>query len=94
MYVRTNEQTFNLRIMHVCLANPPPEFEEIVAVIDRMYPKLKIDFVSVEGGTFDQAMVQWISQTQNIPTNMMFIRQPDKVDGYKVSMLGVRVITS
>jgi len=39
-------------------------------------------------------MVQWISQTQNIPTNMMFIRQPDKVDGYKVSMLGVRVITS
>ncbi|OQR91186.1 hypothetical protein ACHHYP_04916 [Achlya hypogyna] len=94
LYVRRNEHTDNLRIVHVYAkgTQPPADFEDIVGVFDCMYPKLRIDAIAVEG-TFDPIMVQWISENQHIPTNMMFIRQPDKVDAHKVSMLGVRVIT-
>ena len=57
-----------------------------------MYPKIKIDYIAIEG-VFDPALVHWISASQDIATNMMFIRQPDNIDAHKVSMLGVRVIT-
>ncbi|OQR99443.1 hypothetical protein THRCLA_06521 [Thraustotheca clavata] len=94
LYVRRNEHTENLRFVHIYPKGsaPPSDFEDIVGVFDCMYPKIRIDAIAIEG-TFDPIMVQWISQNQNIPTNMMFIRQPDKVDAHKVSMLGVRVIT-
>ncbi|KDO26456.1 hypothetical protein SPRG_20593 [Saprolegnia parasitica CBS 223.65] len=94
LYVRRNEHTDNLRIVHVYAkgTKPPSDFEDIVGVFDCMYPKLRIDAIAVEG-TFDPILVQWISENQRIPTNMMFIRQPDNVDAHKVSMLGVRVIT-
>ncbi|KAH9114220.1 hypothetical protein AeMF1_011654 [Aphanomyces euteiches] len=94
LYVRKNEHTENLKIVHVhAPGTPEPEgFADIVAVFDRMYPKLKIDYVAIEG-TFEPALVQWLSSELHISTNMMFIRQPDNIDAHKVSLLGVRVIT-
>ncbi|RHZ32341.1 hypothetical protein DYB37_007888 [Aphanomyces astaci] len=94
LYVRRNEHTENLRIVHVYPRGgaPPPNFIDIVAVLDCMYPKLRIDSVVVEG-EFAPSTVHWLSAFLNIPTNMMFIRQPDNMDAHKVSMLGVRVIT-
>ncbi|KAF0694960.1 Aste57867_14183 [Aphanomyces stellatus] len=94
LYVRTNEQTENLKIVHVHKPGTPDQegFADVVAVFDRMYPKLKIDYVAIEG-TFEPALVQWLSSELRISTNMMFIRQPDNIDAHKVSLLGVRVIT-
>ncbi|RHY33935.1 hypothetical protein DYB32_001266 [Aphanomyces invadans] len=94
LYVRRNEHTDNLRIVHVYSRGgaPPAAFHDMVAVLDCMYPKLRIDSVVVEG-EFSPSTVHWLSHALNIPTNMMFIRQPDNMDAHKVSMLGVRVIT-
>ncbi|KAF0694619.1 Aste57867_14515 [Aphanomyces stellatus] len=94
LYVRRNEHTHNLRVIHVYPRGtmPPANFHDMVAVLDCMSPKLRIDSITVEGD-FTPSTVHWISQTQNIPTNMMFIRQPDNMDAHKVSALGVRVIT-
>lgn len=107
LYVRRNEQTHNLRIVHVYNNNEGggngleeggagrylAEFDEMVALFDHMYPKLRIDFVSVQGD-FTPAMVQWIAQSMCVPTNMMFIKQPSNVVAHQVSSCGVRVITA
>uniref|UniRef100_K3XAH4 Amino acid permease/ SLC12A domain-containing protein n=1 Tax=Globisporangium ultimum (strain ATCC 200006 / CBS 805.95 / DAOM BR144) TaxID=431595 RepID=K3XAH4_GLOUD len=94
-YVIQNEQTYCLRLVHICTKNNfiPQEFEDIVCLFDHIYPSIKIDFVSITG-TFDPAMVEWISTSMDIPTNMMFMRQPANKTIHKVSALGVRVITN
>ncbi|KAF1336718.1 Amino acid-polyamine-organocation, partial [Globisporangium splendens] len=94
-YVIQNEQTYCLRLVHICAKDNfiPQEFEDIVCLFDHIYPSIKIDFVSITG-TFDPAMIQWISTSMDIPTNMMFMRQPVNKTIHKVSALGVRVITN
>lgn len=94
-YVLRNEQTYCLRLVHICGRDSeiPSEFEDIVCLFDHIYPLLKIDFVSITGN-FDPAMIEWISQSMAIPTNMMFMRQPTTTTVHNVSALGVRVITS
>ncbi|RQM19877.1 hypothetical protein B5M09_011390 [Aphanomyces astaci] len=94
-YVRTNEHTENIQIVHVHAPGTadPVGFADLVGVFDSMYPETKIDYVSIEG-TFEPALVQWLASYLHISTNMMFIRQPDNIDAHKVSLLGVRVITS
>jgi amino acid transporter len=93
-YVMKNEHTYCLRLVHVAAKGvaPPREFEDIVCLFDHIYPSIKIDFVSIPG-TFEPAMVEWISQSMSIPTNMMFMRQPATPSMHQVSALGVRVIT-
>ncbi|GAB9472411.1 Transmembrane protein [Globisporangium polare] len=117
LYVRQNEQTHNLRIVHVCadLSSDNAvvteadekrrekqrvalqDLHDMVGMFDLMYPKLKIDFVSVStpdsGSAFDPSIVQWVSQHMGVPTNMMFIRQPGSKAIHQVATLGVRVIT-
>ncbi|KAF0694961.1 Aste57867_14184 [Aphanomyces stellatus] len=50
------------------------------------------DYISMQG-TFEPALARWLAAALGISTNMMFIRQPDKVDAHQESLLGVRVIT-
>lgn len=108
LYVRKNELTQNLRIVHVfddmnggdggesggsgAHTAALNEFENIVALFDNIYPKLKIDFISVKG-SFEPAVVEWISSSMGVPINMMFIAQPGDKAVHRVSTLGVRVIT-
>ncbi|KAL0584791.1 hypothetical protein ABG067_005398 [Albugo candida] len=98
LYVRRNEQTQNLRFVYVNERNVEEQpnvltvFQDMVALLDFMYPKVKIDFVFVEG-TFDPAMVLWISERMQVATNLMFIAQPGNAMAHKISRLGVRVIT-
>ncbi|OQR97667.1 transmembrane protein [Achlya hypogyna] len=98
MYVRRNEVTQHLRLVHVYAEATDEtmaaiqEMRDMVTLFDSMYPKLKLDFLSVIG-TFEPAMVQWISNEYNVPTNMMFIKQPSNLAAHKVSSRGVRVIT-
>lgn len=93
-YVMHNEHTYCLRLVHVAEKGvvPPREFEDIVCLFDHIYPSIKIDFVSISG-SFEPAMIEWISRTMEIPTNMMFMRQPSTPNMHDISALGVRVIT-
>ncbi|GMF38502.1 unnamed protein product [Phytophthora lilii] len=93
-YVMRNEHTYCLRLVHVCEpdAPVPREFEDVVNLFDHIYPSIKIDFIAVTGA-FDPAMVQWLSRSMDIPTNMMLMGQPSSKNVHHVSMLGVRVVT-
>ncbi|KAL4111725.1 hypothetical protein PRIC1_003403 [Phytophthora ramorum] len=98
IYVRRNEQTHTLRIVHVFAdeeADAPvlASFREMATLFDSMYPKIRVDFVSVHG-EFGPAMIEWLSRTMNVPRNMMFITQPDLISAERVSTAGVRVITA
>ncbi|ETM55453.1 hypothetical protein L914_01332, partial [Phytophthora nicotianae] len=98
IYVRRNEQTQTLRIVHVFTdeeADAPvlTAFREMAALFDSMYPKIRVDFVSVQG-EFCPAMIEWLSRSMNVPRNMMFITQPDILSAERVSTAGVRVITA
>ncbi|KAG6592426.1 Transmembrane protein [Phytophthora cinnamomi] len=98
IYVRRNEQTLNLRIVHVFADEEEDgpvynEFREMAALFDSMYPKIRVDFVSVHG-EFGPAMIEWLSRKMNVPRNMMFITQPDFLSAERVSTAGVRVITA
>ncbi|KAL4178430.1 hypothetical protein KRP22_003351 [Phytophthora ramorum] len=97
-YVRRNEQTHTLRIVHVFSdeetdAPVLKAFRNLAALFDSMYPKIRIDFVSVQG-EFKPATIEWLSRTMDVPCNMMFITQPDMVSAERVSSVGVRVITA
>ena len=96
LYVRTNEQTSTLRIVHVHSGDEgtmEKNFAQIVAMFDRIYPKLKIDFVSIHG-SFTPELIEWISLNCNVAKNMMFIKQPDHYFAHTIAKLGgVRVIT-
>ena len=62
-------------------------------MFDRIYPKLKIDFLAIRG-VFSPALVQWVSLNLKIPINMIFIKQPDRDFAHTLEKLGgVRVIT-
>ncbi|OWZ09349.1 Transmembrane protein [Phytophthora megakarya] len=98
IYVRRNEQTHTLRIVHVFgdeEADAPvlATFREMAALFDSMYPKIRVDFVSVRG-EFGPAMIEWLSRTMKVSRQMMFITQPDLISAERVTTAGVRVITA
>ncbi|OQR91269.1 hypothetical protein THRCLA_09055 [Thraustotheca clavata] len=98
MYVRHNEITQHLRFIHVYSEATEEnmikiqEMRDMVTLFDSIYPKLRMDFVSI-AGVLDPAMIQWISAKYNVPTNMMFIKQPSNLVAHKISSRGVRIIT-
>ncbi|KAF4316228.1 hypothetical protein G195_010337 [Phytophthora kernoviae 00238/432] len=81
IYVRRNEQTHTLRIVHMFSdeeAEAPvlAAFRNVAKLFDSMYPKIRVDFVSVQG-EFCPATIEWLSRKMAVPRNMMFITQPD-----------------
>ncbi|ETW07093.1 hypothetical protein H310_03163 [Aphanomyces invadans] len=112
LYARSNEQTSHLVVVHVSAANRPAvdalnddglestldiqTFSENVALLDRIYPKLKIDFVhvAINSGSFGPAAIEWVSTKYGIPKNMMFVKQPSAAFPHSIAALGgVRIIT-
>ncbi|EQC26206.1 hypothetical protein SDRG_15943 [Saprolegnia diclina VS20] len=92
LYVRKNEQTAHLFIVHV--GSGHLGFGDVVSLFDRMYPKLRIDFLRIEGGSFGPAVVEWVSRKYETPKNLMFIKQPNHDCAHTIASLGgVRVIT-
>lgn len=64
-----------------------------VFFLDRLYPKIRIDLVLVQG-VFNPASVKYISEQLNIPPNFMFLSAPGNKFPYNLSDLGgVRLIT-
>ncbi|KAH9102913.1 hypothetical protein AeMF1_020628 [Aphanomyces euteiches] len=76
LYVRHNEITLNLRVVHIYPEETPAALanvnalKEMVALYDQVYPKLRTDFYSIRGA-FEPAMIEWISHKYGIKANMM-----------------------
>jgi amino acid transporter len=77
LYVLQNEQTNNLLVIHIHAPgeSPPKNLASDLSTIDRLYPQLRIDFISVNGA-FGPQVVEKISRTLDIPKNYMFIGTP------------------
>ena len=94
MYVEENEITKKLRIVTVQQEGhePPQGFHSDLAVLDRVYPDIHIEFIQIQG-TFGPELVQRLSREWKIPTNFMFIGSPGDHFPYRVADLGgVRLI--
>lgn len=95
LYVRENEQTSRLLVVHVYRPEEglEPGFQQSVALIDSIYPKLTVDFLAVEG-SFSPGLIGWLSLQLDVPQNMMMIACPSAEFKHKIEQMGgVRIIT-
>eukprot|EP00026_Physarum_polycephalum_P004240 Phypoly_transcript_04257.p1 GENE.Phypoly_transcript_04257~~Phypoly_transcript_04257.p1 ORF type:complete len:658 (+),score=108.09 Phypoly_transcript_04257:78-2051(+) len=95
LYVRDNEQTNWLLIVHVYHDREgiPKRLAENVQLLDEAYPKMRIDLVLVRGD-FGPMMIEKLVQKLAVPKNFMFITCPGETFNHKVSDLGgVRLVT-
>jgi amino acid transporter len=94
LYVRNNEQTKRLRVVHVYEkeGDIPPQLSHDLAFLDEVYPEIKIEFITVRG-RFGPEMIERLSHDWRIPKNYMFIGSPSGRFPYRISELGgVRLI--
>ena len=94
LYVRENEHTNRLKI--VLITNDqikvPDQLSEELDLLDRAYPEIDVEFVTLEG-TFSPDLIQQLSDDWNIPKNLMFIGSPGGRLPYDLAELGsVRLI--
>jgi len=95
LYVRDNEQTNWLLIVHVYQDREgiPARLTENVKLLDEAYPKMRIDLVLVRG-EFGPDMIDKLVHKLSVPKNFMFITCPGETFNHKVADLGgVRLVT-
>jgi len=94
LYVLENEQTSHLRVVHA-YENPdeiPEALAERLSTIDKLYPRLRIDFIAVKA-PFGPKLIEWVSQHYSVPKNYMFIGTPGDRFPHRINALGgVRLI--
>lgn len=67
---------------------------EQVAILDTVYPKIRIDYLVIRGTSFGPAVIRWLEEYLMIGTNSMFIAMPDATFPHQFASLGgVRVVT-
>ena len=94
MRCRGNEITKKLKIVTVLKDGDTVSatFLSDLEVLDRAYPNIKIEFISMPG-VFGPDLVDSLSVQWKIPKNFMFISSPGDHFTYRVSDLGgVRLI--
>jgi len=94
LYVLENEETNNMKVVHVYekIKDIPPFLLEQIQVIDELYPQLRIDYLAVKGA-FGAPLIDALSKRLGIPKNMMFIGAPTEKFPHSIEDLGgVRVI--
>lgn len=94
IYVQENEITRKIKIVTVLGADehPPEQFMKDFEVLDRAYPEIKMEYVSIVG-VFGPALIDEICMKWGIPKNFMFISSPGEKFSYRVAELGgVRLI--
>lgn len=78
---------------------PPPGVEVVqlqhnCALLDAVYPKLRIDCLVVRGSFFSPAVVSFLARYLRVTPNLMFMAMPDARFPHQFAALGgVRVIT-
>jgi amino acid transporter len=94
LYVKANEQTNHLLVVHVYEREQeiPPNLAEDLRQIDRLYPALRIDFIAVQG-VFGPELIERLSRRLDVPKNYMFIGCPGDRFPHNIDDLGgVRLI--
>jgi len=98
LYIKNNEHTKRVKLVHVSAENSSNEkqsienFEKIVKLLDEEYPEIDLECV-IEKGEFGPKLIHSLSHKWNIPINFMFIASPGNKFPYKVKDLGgVRLI--
>jgi len=98
LYIKNNEHTRSIKIVHVVDPSEKDEsefiknFKEMVKIIDVEYPEIDVESLVVEG-KFGPELIKELSVKWKIPINFMFIASPGDHFLYKVEELGgVRLI--
>jgi len=94
LYIQNNEHTKKLKIVSAIRNRVAitEQFRNDINVIDREYPKIKIDFIELDD-PFGPELINRLSKEWNIPINFMFIGSPGDHFPYKIEELGgVRLI--
>jgi amino acid transporter len=94
LYVRQNEPTNHLQVVHVYEDEKkiPTGLARQLKTIDHLYPRLRIDFLAVKG-TFGPELIELLSQRLGVPKNYMFIGTPGDHFPHRIEHLGgVRLI--
>ncbi len=94
LYVLSNELTNRMRVVH-CFTTEDDicqELAENLQIIDRIYPRLRIDLVMVKG-VFGPELIEQLSHRLGVPKNYMFLGTPDDRFPHNIEDLGgVRLI--
>ncbi|MFA9389074.1 MAG: APC family permease [Prolixibacteraceae bacterium] len=94
LYIQRNEHTKRLKIVLALTKDEkaPETLAQEIDFLDREYPEIDIDFVTVEG-EFSPELIRELSEKWKIPINFMFIGSPSGKFPYKIEELGgVRLI--
>jgi hypothetical protein len=95
LYVRDNEQANWVIFVHVYKeeGDVPPLLEEHCKLMELLWPKYRVDFVSVKG-TFSPNIIDKLCKRLAVPKNFMFITTPSSNFAHKIADLGgVRLVT-
>lgn len=94
LYVLQNEQTTRLKVVHAYERSEdiPSQLAKHLKTIDRIYPRLRIDLLTVKGA-FGPELIELLSQRLGVPKNYMFIGTPSHRFPHGIDDLGgVRLI--
>jgi hypothetical protein len=94
LYVLENEQTNNLKVVHLFEREEdiPPNLAHDVALLDKVYPDINVELVQ-RRGRFGPEIIEELSREFGIPKNYMFIGAPGERFPHELSALGgVRLI--
>ena len=98
LYIKHNESTKNLKIVHVVDPSRNDEavfvedFKKVVSIINEEYPEIDVTGEIVEG-VFGPELIKKLCKKWGIPVNFMFIASPGDHFPYRVEELGgVRLI--
>ncbi|EKM78341.1 hypothetical protein AGABI1DRAFT_75891 [Agaricus bisporus var. burnettii JB137-S8] len=94
MYVRKNEETSNLKVVHFYDQEKgiPSELEANIKILDEAFPEISIDLVLVEG-TFEPKAVAAVAHNLEIPTSLMFMTCPSSDFPHQIAEFGTRIIS-
>ena len=94
LYVRSNEHTDTIRVVHVFKdeSKIPDTLARDIKFLDDVYPEIHIEFIAVMGA-FGPELIERLSQKFNVPRNYMFIGCPGDSFPHNIAELGgVRLI--
>ncbi|KAF7291283.1 AAAP amino acid permease [Mycena indigotica] len=102
IYVRDNEETSCIKLVHFCGRGDeedavgddqvPSELEANAKILDEAFPEITIDLIIVQD-TFSSSSVGALAKRLEIPTALMFMRCPGPRFPASVAEMGVRIIS-
>ncbi|KAJ4483760.1 AAAP amino acid permease [Lentinula aciculospora] len=94
LYVRNNEETTCIKIVHFVdeELGIPSELEANARILDEAFPEITLDLIIVTG-SFNPMNVAALAHRLSIPPSLMFMSCPGPRFEYNVADLGTRIIT-